>query len=148
MKKAILVLLLILLCLPFDLKTAEAVSGNELMEAFSIRVTVVENEVEYQWEFDNPSHYEYERGTKVLKGDHAKVQVVKMVSLLQLEQEKTTEQYKEVLEKLYPAMTSFEIRWMDDQSERYVWSWKENETKGSAPLGFIAFDEREWSQAS
>ncbi|AIC95291.1 hypothetical protein [Shouchella lehensis] len=124
MKRVIGMLLLILLSFSQVSEKAVAVSGNELMDAFSIRITVVEEDVEYQWEFDNPNHYEYEKGTKVLKGDHAKIQVIKMTSLLQLDQDKTAEQYKKVLKPYYPEMSSFEIRWMDAHSERYIWSWE------------------------
>lgn len=37
--------------------------ASELMQAFSVRITVVEQDVIYEWEYDNPNHYEYEEGT-------------------------------------------------------------------------------------
>lgn len=98
-------------------------SGFELMEVFSLRVTVVENGTEHEWEYDSPNKYEYETGQTVVKGDVAKAEVDQMVEFLQIDPKRSREQYKAILEKKFPKLESFDIRFIDETDHLYTWGW-------------------------
>lgn len=100
-----------------------AVSGTELMESFSLRVTVIAEGVEHQWEYDNPNHYEYEKGNYVIKGEEAQTHVEEIVDLLQINEETTEAEYADRLSAKFPTMERLEIRWMNRDSERFTWLW-------------------------
>lgn len=103
--------------------SVSAVSGTELMESFSLRVTVIAEGVEHQWEYDNPNHYEYEKGNYVIKGEEAQTHVEEIVDLLQINEETTEVEYADRLSAKFPNMERLEIRWMNRDSERFTWLW-------------------------
>lgn len=101
--------------------SVHAASGTELMNCFSVRITIVENELEHEWEFDNPNRYEYEKGNTVIKGEKAKAEVTSLLKELQLSEKKTKEDYAIILKHKFPELEQFEIHWMNRDSERFVW---------------------------
>ncbi|GAE28094.1 hypothetical protein JCM9140_4288 [Halalkalibacter wakoensis JCM 9140] len=115
------VLVLVLgVCLP-----AQA-AGTELMTAFSLRVTVVENGVEYEWEYDSPNHYEYEEGNQVIKGKEAKEKVEQMAGQLQLSEETEVKDLVErVKSSTHPNIERLDIRFMNGESKLFTWVWEE-----------------------
>ena len=48
--------------------------GNaiNLMESLFLKITIVENGMEHEWEYTSPGKYEYEHGEKVIKTKEAK----------------------------------------------------------------------------
>ncbi|WP_054703910.1 hypothetical protein [Bacillus sp. JCM 19041] len=123
MKKIILLMLTIILYTTSVSPPMDAVSGAELMESFSVRVSLIENETIYEWEYDNPDHYEYEVGNTVQKGKEAQSHVKQLLSELQLNEQTTADEYAEKLKQRFPNMQRLEIRWMNKDSERYTWLW-------------------------
>ncbi|MFK3938233.1 hypothetical protein ACI2JA_12110 [Alkalihalobacillus sp. NPDC078783] len=117
----ILLGLLIFIIVSSPLQTSA--NGFELMEVFSLRVTVVENGTEHEWEYDSPNKYEYETGQRVVKGNVAKTEVDQMVQTLQINRNRSREQYKAILEKKFPKLESFDIRFIDETDHLYTWGW-------------------------
>ncbi|TSB48052.1 hypothetical protein [Alkalicoccobacillus porphyridii] len=126
MKKRWQAIMYLMIMMPLILPAVPVkASGFELMQTFSLRITIVENGVEHEWEYDSPGHYEYETGSNVIKGKEAKVQVDHMVSMLKISKDKKQEQYKETLKQAYPQLQSFDIRFMDEDDRLYTWGWQE-----------------------
>ncbi|SDB83341.1 hypothetical protein [Shouchella lonarensis] len=101
-----------------------AVSGTDLMQAFSMRVTVFSEGTTYEWEYDNPNHFEYEIGKKVMKGADAKPEVERIMERLRLSEHTSKEVYAKRMKKIFPEMKKLEIRWVNAKSERYTWLWE------------------------
>ncbi|MFC0473258.1 hypothetical protein ACFFHM_22840 [Halalkalibacter kiskunsagensis] len=100
-------------------------AGTELMTAFSVRITVVENGIEYEWEYDSPSHYEFEQGERVIKGAAAKEKVEQMVNDLKLDEEEEVEAFVSRLQKSsYPNIERLDIRYMNGEGKLYTWVWE------------------------
>lgn len=115
-----------LMILAFIIMPNVALAGNfELMQAFSLRITIVENGTEHEWEYDSPGHYEYETGSTVIKGKEAQQQVEQMVNLLDIKKDKTREEYAEAIKQRYPKVQFFDIRFMDEDDHLYTWGWQE-----------------------
>ncbi len=95
-----------------------------LMESFFLKITIVENGVEHEWEYTSPGKYEYEKGEKVIKTDEAKEEMHSIVKLLDLSEKAKVEEMVEVLKKeRYPALERLDIRWMNGESKLYTWVW-------------------------
>ncbi|MCM2675280.1 hypothetical protein [Alkalicoccobacillus plakortidis] len=125
MKKGMVVFVALLMIGILALPSQAMAGGFELMQTFSLRITVVENGTEHEWEYDSPSHYEFETGTTVIKGKEAKIQVDQMISTLQIKKAQTREQYKEALIQMYPNLESFDIRFIDEDDRLYTWGLAE-----------------------
>ncbi|WP_078391937.1 hypothetical protein [Shouchella patagoniensis] len=123
MKKIVLIMLTIILYTASVSSPTNAVSGSELMDSSSVRVTLIENEIIYEWEYDNPDHYEYEVGNTVQKGKEAQLHVRQLLSELQLNEQTTAEEYAERLKQRFPHLERLEIRWMNKDSKRFTWLW-------------------------
>ncbi|WP_088103817.1 hypothetical protein [Halalkalibacter urbisdiaboli] len=99
---------------------------TELMEAFSLHITVHENNIEYEWEYDSPSDYQYTEGNQVIKGEEAKQKVEKMVEHLDFSEGSEVEQMVKVLkERYFPNLERLDIRYMNGDSKLYTWVWEE-----------------------
>ncbi|MBM0067107.1 hypothetical protein [Alkalicoccobacillus gibsonii] len=123
MKRLTRILLSIILFSSLSSPLQAVASGFELMEVFSLRVTVVEGGIEHEWEYDSPNQYEYETGHTVIKGNEAKIKVDQMVQTLQIDKDRTKEQYKAILEQTFPKLESFDIRFIDETDHLYTWGW-------------------------
>lgn len=100
-------------------------AGTELMTLFSIRITVVDNGVEYEWEYDNPNQYEYEQGERVIKGAKAKEEMEKILRVLQLdEQEDVTNYVKRLKESQFKELDRIDIRFMNGEGKLFTWVWE------------------------
>ncbi|WP_332634436.1 hypothetical protein [Halalkalibacter flavus] len=107
------------LCLPVQ------AAGTELMTAFSLRVTVVENDVIYEWEYDSPNHYEYEQGERVVKGAEAKEKVEEIVQELKLDEHADVDDLvKRLKNSSHPDIERLDIRYMNQDSKLFTWVWE------------------------
>ncbi|WP_413379091.1 hypothetical protein [Alkalihalobacillus sp. 1P02AB] len=99
------------------------VSGTELMTAYSIRISILNDGDEYEWEYDSPNHYEYEEGNYVIKGKKAKKEVDSIVQLLHLHPKAKMEEMVEALQKRYKQLEKVDIRFMSEESKLFTWTW-------------------------
>ncbi|WP_227936605.1 hypothetical protein [Alkalihalobacillus deserti] len=125
MKKKWCMLPIILSLLLIVLVSPVSASGTELMTLFSIRITVVENGVEYEWEYDSPSQYEYEQGERVIKGDEAKEKMENILRVLNLDEQEDVNHYVQRLkESQFPELDRIDIRFMNGEGKLYTWVWE------------------------
>ncbi|WP_026671615.1 hypothetical protein [Alkalihalobacterium bogoriense] len=122
--KRLLVIALLSLLLSFPLQ-AQAIMMNN-----SVRITVVEQDTVYEWEYDNPNKYEYEEGETVIRGEKAKVEVEKIISALKLKEDSDRD---ELLNRLkqhgFSQVTRMDIRLMNEKGELFTWVWEQNEER-------------------
>ncbi|UOE93438.1 hypothetical protein [Alkalihalobacillus sp. LMS39] len=120
--KRLLVIGLLSLTLSFPLQ-AQAIMMNN-----SVRITVVEQDTVYEWEYDNPNKYEYEEGETVIRGEKAKEEVEKILSALKLKEDSERD---ELLSRLkqhgFSKVTRMDIRLMNEKGELFTWIWEQNE---------------------
>ncbi len=101
-----------------------------LMESFFLKVTVVENGIEHQWEYTSPGKYEYETGEKVKKSQEAKDEMLKIVKMLKLsEKVKVEEMVERLKQETFPQLESLDIRWMTGDNQLYTWVWEQTKQK-------------------
>lgn len=124
MKKMNLVVMLALVGLLLFPMQANA---SNLMESFFLKITVVENGIEHEWEYTSPGKYEYEKGNQVLKTKEAKEIMLSIVKTINLtEQAKVEDMVEALKEKHFPSIECLDIRWMNGESKLYTWIWNKN----------------------
>lgn len=118
MKKVFLLLAL------FVLWHASHPAAATLLNTSSFQVTIVRGGVEYEWEYSNPDEFEYEFGSRILKGEKAAETVKEMYNLLQVSPEATVKQMMQALrEKGYHDIERLDVRWINDKGKLYTWVW-------------------------
>ncbi|WP_017726586.1 hypothetical protein [Halalkalibacterium ligniniphilum] len=110
--------------LVFQLSTVY-VYASELMDKFSVRITVEAENTIYEWEYDSPNRYEYEKGETVLKDERAKAEVINLVRMIGLgEQAKVEEMVNRLKKDRFPSMERFEARFINEEGKLFTWVWK------------------------
>ncbi len=104
-----------------------AASGTELMSAYSLRISAVVNGQQYEWEYDSPRKYEFEKGTQVIKGNKAKEQVEEIVRLLQINENQSIDEYVSNMKVEYSRLSKLDIRYMNEDGQLFTWVWNEEE---------------------
>lgn len=100
------------------------INAINLMESFFLKITVVENGVEHEWEYNSPGKYEYERGSEVIKTKEAKDEMLAIVNMLNLSEKAKIEQMVATLRKeRFPQLERLDIRWMNGENKLYTWVW-------------------------
>ncbi|MFZ3590690.1 hypothetical protein ACOI1C_15915 [Bacillus sp. DJP31] len=108
--------------------SSSAIAAN-YTDSLLFKVTVWQNGMENEFEYENPSHYEWEKGSRVVKGEEAKVIVEKMYNQLRVSSSTKADQIKDSLEQNgFPGLKRFVVRWMDPKGNLYTWHWKKDET--------------------
>lgn len=88
------------------------------------KVTVVDSGKEIEFEYENPAHYEWEVGSKVIKGTKAKEKVEKLYQLLNVSTKPTVEKLKEGLEEYgFSSVDKFIVKWVDPDGNLFTWHW-------------------------
>ncbi|MCT8137382.1 hypothetical protein H1D32_06250 [Anaerobacillus sp. CMMVII] len=121
MKRRFLTPILLLCCLTIFPAQSNALN---LMESFFLKITVIENGIEHQWEYTSPGKYEYEKGEKVIKTKEAKDELLKIVKEINLSEEAKIEKMVEILKQnRFPEIEHLDIRWMTGDNKLYTWVW-------------------------
>ncbi|MDV2885926.1 hypothetical protein RYX45_12120 [Alkalihalophilus pseudofirmus] len=107
----------------FLFMSATTTSAANLMGPLSFRVTITEQDVTYEYEFDNPDYYEYEEGDHVKRGAEAKQKVTRLVSLINLEEDAAIDAMVRELKKMHPNVSKVDIRYMNEENKLYTWVW-------------------------
>jgi hypothetical protein len=92
------------------------------------KVRVEHNGEETEFEYENPAHYEWEKGSKVVKGDKAQKQVQRIFDAINVTSRPNVEQIKTVLEKNgFQEVEKFVVKWIDPKGNLYTWHWDKEE---------------------
>ena len=98
--------------------------ASELMDKFAIRITVIANQVVYEWEYDSPNKYEFEKGDKIVRGSEAQNEVERMVSLLALKEGADVAEMVKILKKNgFEEIERLDIRMMNGEGKLFTWVW-------------------------
>jgi len=111
--------------------TSSFASAANYTDSLLYKVTIWQNGEETEFEFENPTHYEWEKGKVVIKGQEAQQKVEEIFKLLNVTKETTKEEIKTRLEKNgFSNLDRFVIKWIDPRGNLYTWHWdqKKNET--------------------
>ncbi|MED1600275.1 hypothetical protein [Alkalihalophilus marmarensis] len=107
----------------FLFMSATTSSAANVMGPLSFRVTITEQDVTYEYEFDNPDYYEYEEGNHVERGAEAKQKVTRLVSLIKLEEDAVIDAMVRELKQIHPNVSKVDIRYMNEENKLYTWVW-------------------------
>ncbi|BAB06900.1 hypothetical protein P4637_05195 [Halalkalibacterium halodurans] len=98
--------------------------ASGLMGNYSVRIKVWQGDTLHEWEYDNPNHFEYEVGTKVIKGEEAKKAVREIVKVAGIHEQAEAEEMVKRIKQKFPDLTRFEARYMNEKGKLFTWVWK------------------------
>lgn len=105
---------------------AHAQTAN-LQNSRSFKVTVIENGVEFEWEYSNPDEYEYEHGNTVIKNDEARRQVEMVFRYLNISPDAKVKDMVHHLKKDgHVNLERLEVQWINGKDKLYTWVWNKN----------------------
>ncbi|WP_246941207.1 hypothetical protein [Bacillus pinisoli] len=114
-----------LLCLLLLSSTGLHAYAADYTNSQLFKVTIWQNNEETEFEFENPSHYEWEKGEKVVKGEAAQEQVKKVFRTLSLSKDVKVDEVKQRLANFgYTEIDRFVVRWMNNEGKLYTWHWE------------------------
>ncbi|MDE5412311.1 hypothetical protein [Alkalihalobacterium chitinilyticum] len=101
--------------------------ASELMDKFAIRITVIENGIIHEWEYDNPDKFEFETGNVIKRGKEAEKEVQAMISLIQLREDTKVEfMVKQLKENGYKDIERLDIRMINGEGKLFTWVWNKD----------------------
>lgn len=102
----------------------QSIFAMNLMDYSFLKIAIVENGRNYEWEYENPDKFEYEYGENVIKDKRAKQEFVEMIQRLQFQKDTDVEQMVERLKQSgYPNIEKLDIRLMDQKGKLMTWIW-------------------------
>lgn len=124
MQRFFLIPVLFICCLLISPSQSHALN---LMESYFLKITVIENGFEHQWEYNSPGKYEYEKGKEVIKTKEAKDEMLKIINQIDLSEKAKVEKMVEKLTQgRFPQLEHLDIRWMTGDHKLYTWVWDRN----------------------
>ncbi|SDI78188.1 hypothetical protein [Natribacillus halophilus] len=124
MKKFLFIMMAVLLLLTSFLGSVRA---DELMDMFSMRITIEAEDEVYQWKYDSPDYYEFQHEDRVLRAEDAETRVDNMAALVNVNEDVKAETLAKRIKEEFPQLESMDIRWRNGDSELYTWRWEKNE---------------------
>lgn len=100
------------------------VGAVNVKESLLLKITVVENGVEHEWEYSSPGKYEYELGEKVIKGEQAKKSMEELLKIIEVCEQSEVTDMVNALKKKYKNLERLDVRWMTGESKLYTWVWE------------------------
>ncbi|UCZ52273.1 hypothetical protein LGQ02_15690 [Bacillus shivajii] len=94
-------------------------------ENIEMKVTILTTDIEYEWEYENPNDFEYEKGQTIIKGKKAKEEYEQLLSHLDLSNEKFDDQHILKLEEIgIKNIERVEVHLVDGEGNYKTWLWK------------------------
>lgn len=104
--------------------SSSAMAAN-YTDSLLFKVTVWQDGVEHEFEFENPSHYEWEKGSRVVKGEEARFIVEKIYNQLRVSKATKVDEIRVSLEENnFPHLDRFVVKWIDPNGKLYTWHWE------------------------
>ncbi|WP_456278004.1 hypothetical protein [Bacillus sp. AK128] len=117
-------LISIAIILQFVLVSSQAFAAD-FTNSQLFKVTILQNNEETEFEFENPSHYEWEKGSTVVKGKEAQKVVTDIFNELSLTKQTKVNEIKVNLEQYgFTEVDHFVVRWIDQDGKLYTWHWE------------------------
>lgn len=115
---------MLLAAVMFLLMNVTHVHAAGLENSLSFKATVIENGVEYEWEYNNPDEYEYEHGNSVIKNDEARRKVMRIFQYLHISPDANVKNMVEHLKKDgHTDIERLQVRWIDSDQKLHTWVW-------------------------
>jgi len=93
-------------------------------EQFSLKVTMETEELLYEWEYENPNSFEFEKGNEIIRGEEAKKSFDDILSVIDLTKPILGDETIEGLENMgYPPIQRLVVHRIDGENRYKVWSW-------------------------
>lgn len=113
--------LLLLLALP------TYASISQLSNSLSLQLTVKTDKVEEYYTFHYPDQYTYVKDGRTYKGAQAKKAVSSIIADIGLHPDvKVDDMVGSLVDKNYPSIERFELRWITESNKLYTWVWDSN----------------------
>jgi hypothetical protein len=105
-----------------------ATNGNtEMLNSISFKLTIWQHNVEYEWEYQNPDEFEYEKGFTVLKNKSVKKEIIQWFNKLNVSETTRVEDMLAVVQQNgFKDTDKFEVRWINNDEELFTWVWDKN----------------------
>ncbi|MBM7644810.1 hypothetical protein JOD45_001017 [Scopulibacillus daqui] len=99
--------------------------ASSLEDQRSFKATVIVNGAEYEWEYVNPDEYEFEKGSRVIKGKQAEKKVKMIYQLLNVSKKAKAEDMVNALKRhSYKNIDKLDVRVINSNEELYTWVWQ------------------------
>ncbi|MDQ0255030.1 hypothetical protein J2S74_002412 [Evansella vedderi] len=125
MKKILLLIVIIgfLFTSPIDVK------GNEFSwySHKILKVTIVTEDIYYEWEYENPDSFEYEEGNTIVREQEAKESFKQILTYFDLTRDTITNEQISSLEKNgYESIVRAVVKRVDRNDHFQTWIWNRN----------------------
>jgi hypothetical protein len=118
---------ILLLCLIFFMFQSVTIGNDELLNSISFKLTIWQNNMEYEWEYHNPDEFEYEKGFTVMKNNSVKKEIIGWFGKLNVSETSNVEDMLAVVQQNgFKNVDKFEVRWMNNEEELFTWIWDKN----------------------
>ncbi len=96
----------------------------QLSNSLSLQLTVKTDKIEERYTFHHPDRYTYVKNGRTYKGAKAKKIMSTIIEDIGLHpQANIDDMIVPLVEKKYPSMEHFELRWITESNELYTWVW-------------------------
>ncbi|ADU31480.1 hypothetical protein [Evansella cellulosilytica] len=95
----------------------------------TLKISLQSKDTYYEWEYENPTSFEYEYGDSIKRGEKAKQSFEAILNHLDLKQAKITDDQINQIEKMgYEEIERFVVRSVDKSGYTRTWIWKKGES--------------------
>ncbi|MFC7393654.1 hypothetical protein [Scopulibacillus cellulosilyticus] len=99
--------------------------ASSLENQYSFKMTVIMDGKEYEWEYANPDEYEFEKGSRVIKGKEAENKVKMIYQLINVSKKTKVEDMVDALKRHgYKNIDALDVRVINSDEELYTWVWR------------------------
>ncbi|MDG5786995.1 hypothetical protein QA612_05780 [Evansella sp. AB-P1] len=94
-------------------------------EQISLKITMKTEETLYEWEFENPNSFEFEKGDKIIRDVEAKESFESILHFIDLSEPTINDETIKILEQNgYPNINKIVINRLDYKQRNQTWIWK------------------------
>ncbi|QKS72050.1 hypothetical protein FLK61_35910 [Paenalkalicoccus suaedae] len=91
----------------------------------SIDITLMMEDKQVEWEYQNPNKIEFEEGSSIYRDERAVKSFEEIME--SLPDGAYTSASLEAVRELYPSMTSILVKKVTKDKEEFIWSWQKDE---------------------
>lgn len=96
----------------------------------SLKIRITTEDTLYEWEYENPNLFEYEAGSRILRGSEAKESFEQLLEVIDLSEPIISEETVDVVAEHYENPVRIDVKRIDSDRCLQTWLWKKpNEMK-------------------
>ncbi|RKL66721.1 hypothetical protein CR203_12840 [Salipaludibacillus neizhouensis] len=89
----------------------------------TLKVTIVTDDILYEWEYENPDQFEYEEGNTIYRGDKAKKSFEEILQYIDLSEPELKERLIQQLSDRYAGLNRITVKKKDMNQCLQTWLW-------------------------